>query len=267
MKRRLSVVLLSGVLALVGAAGAGASTLENQPLSAGFQTGISGSVANCSILSVSNGSVAAYPSCAISCNSGYSVSGSSCAANAVSSGGGGGGGGGTLPPSQPASVTPTTVIYSPISSPAPILAPSTQTPTKKVVSINIDSLNVRGLPGTTGKVLGKVSKGAKFTILEENKGWYKVEFKKGVTGWVAASYVKTSLETLSLTAIPAKPSVTIVSSVPVSVRSLPSTKGKILGKVTNGSKFAIVETGSGWFKVEFKKGVTGWVSASYAIKK
>jgi len=44
----------------------------------------------CATTSVSHGSVAAYSSCAITCNSGYTLSGSTC----VASGGGGGGGGG-----------------------------------------------------------------------------------------------------------------------------------------------------------------------------
>ncbi len=42
----------------------------------------------CATSSVTNGTVAAYSSCAITCNSGYTISGSTC----VSSGGGGGGG-------------------------------------------------------------------------------------------------------------------------------------------------------------------------------
>ncbi len=48
---------------------------------------------SCTTASVSNGTVSAYPTCAVSCNSGYTLSGSSC----VSSGGGGGpsGGGGS----------------------------------------------------------------------------------------------------------------------------------------------------------------------------
>ena len=48
----------------------------------------------CTISSVANGTVAAYPGCAITCNAGYALSGSSC----FTSGGGGGGGGGTTPP-------------------------------------------------------------------------------------------------------------------------------------------------------------------------
>lgn len=52
----------------------------------------------CSVSSVSNGTVSAYPACAISCNSGYSLSGTSCVAPAASGGGGGGGGGGYYNP-------------------------------------------------------------------------------------------------------------------------------------------------------------------------
>lgn len=49
----------------------------------------------CSTSSVSNGTVSSYPSCDITCNSGYTLSGSSCIA---SGGGGGGGGGGYIAP-------------------------------------------------------------------------------------------------------------------------------------------------------------------------
>lgn len=63
-----------------------------QNLNPSFESGLSGTVSNCSTLSVSNGSVAAYPACTITCNSGYTLSGSSC----VASGGGGGGGGSTV---------------------------------------------------------------------------------------------------------------------------------------------------------------------------
>ena len=63
----------------------------------------------CATQSVSNGSVSAYPTCAISCNSGYSVSGSSCVVTNNGGGGGGGGGGNfglvTTPTTIP---TPTT---------------------------------------------------------------------------------------------------------------------------------------------------------------
>jgi len=58
----------------------------------------------CATPTVTNGSVSAYPTCAITCNSGYTLSGSSCS----SSGGGGGGGGGYFANPTPANVPETT---------------------------------------------------------------------------------------------------------------------------------------------------------------
>ncbi|MFA6252542.1 MAG: chitobiase/beta-hexosaminidase C-terminal domain-containing protein [Candidatus Paceibacterota bacterium] len=50
----------------------------------------------CATASIANGTVAAYPTCSVSCNSGYTLSGGSCTANSSGAniGGGGGGGGG-----------------------------------------------------------------------------------------------------------------------------------------------------------------------------
>jgi len=59
----------------------------------------------CATASVTNGTVAAYSSCAITCNSGYTLSGSSC--NYSGGGGGGGGGGGytAYTPTMPTTTT------------------------------------------------------------------------------------------------------------------------------------------------------------------
>jgi len=47
----------------------------------------------CSTASLANGSVSAYPTCGLSCNSGYTLNGSTCVAQSTGGGGGGGGGG------------------------------------------------------------------------------------------------------------------------------------------------------------------------------
>jgi len=61
-------------------------------LNTGLDTGMEITTQNCNPLTVANGTVASYPNCTISCNSGYTKSGNSC----VAIGGGGGGGGGTI---------------------------------------------------------------------------------------------------------------------------------------------------------------------------
>jgi len=62
----------------------------------GLESGFTGTVTNCNPLTVSHGSVAAYPSCAITCNSGYDKSGSTCVLHSTSSSSSGGGGGSAI---------------------------------------------------------------------------------------------------------------------------------------------------------------------------
>lgn len=101
---------------MVGLSPALATESAWQNLNPSFESGLSGTVNNCNPLSVSNGSVAAYPTCTITCNSGYTLSGSSC----VASGGGGGGGGGS---SAPATVN----TIGSASMTAPMVVDNTQT--------------------------------------------------------------------------------------------------------------------------------------------
>lgn len=65
-------------------------------------SGLQATVVNCNPLTVENGVVAAYPSCVITCNTGYAYSSGACV---VSAGSGGGGGGGTT-----SSSTSTTIL-------------------------------------------------------------------------------------------------------------------------------------------------------------
>lgn len=83
---------LAALLVFVGLKTASASESAWQNLNPTLESGLSGNVTNCNPLTVTNGTVAAYPSCAITCNSGYTLSGSSC----VATGGGGGGGGSSI---------------------------------------------------------------------------------------------------------------------------------------------------------------------------
>ncbi|KKQ60552.1 MAG: hypothetical protein US81_C0017G0002 [Parcubacteria group bacterium GW2011_GWE2_38_18] len=86
-------LFLSSLVLFFGITSVSATESAWQNLNPSFESGLTGTANNCSPLTVSNGTVAAYPTCTITCNSGYSLSGSSCVA--IASNGGGGGGGGT----------------------------------------------------------------------------------------------------------------------------------------------------------------------------
>ncbi|KKR21051.1 MAG: OmpA domain-containing protein [Parcubacteria group bacterium GW2011_GWE2_39_37] len=79
-------------MVFVGVTSVSATESAWQNLNPTFENGLTGTANNCSPLTVSNGTVAAFPTCTITCNSGYSLSGSTCVVIASNSGGGGGGG-------------------------------------------------------------------------------------------------------------------------------------------------------------------------------
>lgn len=51
------------------------------------------------------------------------------------------------------------------------------------LEIKIDNLNVRSGPGTNNKIVGSVSKGQKYTIIDYASGWYKIS-GRNVDGWI-----------------------------------------------------------------------------------
>ena len=68
------------------------------------------------------------------------------------------------------------------------------TTTTKTITINAESLNVRGGAGTTYAKVGSVKKGEKYNLLETKAGtdgnWYKIKLSDGKEGWISAQYAK-----------------------------------------------------------------------------
>ncbi len=52
----------------------------------------------------------------------------------------------------------------------------------------------------------------------------------------------------------------------LNVRSAPSSKGKILGKLKNGEMRPLLEESGTWFQIEFQDGQSGWVSRDFSEK-
>lgn len=69
-----------------------------------------------------------------------------------------------------------------------VLAAPTPTPTSRIGTVNVASLNIRQAPGVTGAILGTLAKGASVTITDEimvtGDKWYATSH-----GFVAARYV------------------------------------------------------------------------------
>jgi hypothetical protein len=98
---------------------------------------------------------------------------------------------------------PTKTLGSSVSSESAVISntPSsktTPTPTKsplksgkiEVIETGTGWLRVRMEPSTSASESAKVTTGEKFSPLEEQNGWIKIEYKTGQFGWISSEYVK-----------------------------------------------------------------------------
>ena len=69
---------------------------------------------------------------------------------------------------------------------APVVVP---TRTLEILETSLGYLNVRQGAGTNFPKIGQVGSGEAFTILDEQVGWYEIEFDDNQTGWVSGQYV------------------------------------------------------------------------------
>ena len=98
-----------------------------------LETGFTGTVNNCDPLTVENGTVAPYPSCTITCDSGYDLDDGECVRERRSSGGGG-------------SRTTTTTITTPVVPPTTPVAPTAPTPYYFTTTMRLGSYAGEVLP-------------------------------------------------------------------------------------------------------------------------
>lgn len=124
-------------------------------------------------------------------------------------------------------------------------------------------VNVRSLPSTDGKVLGKIYNGAVAHIIEaagENDEWLHVT-SGSVEGYIKAEYFFYGKDAVAVI----EDYVTRYAKVTASrlnVRKEASTEAGRIGYLNNGEKIKIKENLGEWLKVEYS-GQTGYVSAEY----
>jgi spore germination protein YaaH len=128
-----------------------------------------------------------------------------------------------------------------------------------MVTISLAVLNVRTGPGTSYAVLGQVGSGQTYPVLARSAaGWFLISSSKipGGSGWVSGTYAKPAQ------AGPGLGRTITVTASGLNVRSTPSSTGRVLGQVTGGSTFAVMNAADGWYQIAAGS-VIGWVSGSY----
>jgi N-acetylmuramoyl-L-alanine amidase len=133
--------------------------------------------------------------------------------------------------------------------------------------VNGDTLNVRKEPSSSSTLVGKLTKGTTVTIYSKQNNWLEVGFST-LRGWVSAEFIDTSSSS------PAKDSAKressgmsgTVTAGSLSVRQGASLDSSIIGTVSLGQSFTILEEYNNWAKIEFKSGSFGWVAGWYLEK-
>lgn len=129
--------------------------------------------------------------------------------------------------------------------------------------ITTDSLNVRTSPSLQSNVIGKLNKGNVVQIHSEQNGWTKITYSNQFA-WISSEYVKKEQnksekkQANNLAGVNGKITATILN-----VRETSSLDGKIIGKVSKGDTFKIIEEKNDMLKIELKPGTYGWVAGWY----
>ncbi|MBQ9766221.1 MAG: C40 family peptidase [Lachnospiraceae bacterium] len=121
-------------------------------------------------------------------------------------------------------------------------------------------VNVRSIPSTDGKILGKIYKHGMADVIEEADGWYKMTSGE-VTGYIKADYFVVGEEAQelveSLNARIAK-----VKASALRVRASQSTDAEVLALLSKGTSCVVLFEEDEWVKVKFGD-VIGWVAKEY----
>jgi spore germination protein YaaH/uncharacterized protein YgiM (DUF1202 family) len=148
------------------------------------------------------------------------------------------------------------------------VAKTTTSTTAKTGSVNTALLNVRSTPSTKAKVLATLKRNAPITILSTSNGWSAIRLANGQTAYVSSNLITqnatnattptvattTNLSTTSKTAV--------VTTGVLNVRSLPTTKAKVLKILNRGTSVTILSSNNGWYSIKLANGQTGYISSS-----
>ena len=135
--------------------------------------------------------------------------------------------------------------------------------------VTADSLNIRNTPSLNGEIIGRLLNGAEVKILSSQQSWLEISFS-GKRGWVTSEFIKTSNSNSnsenSTNKQPAGGIIGTVTATSLYVRQSSALNAGIIGTVTKGEKFSILEEVNNWAKIEYKKGKFGWIAGWYLDK-
>jgi uncharacterized protein YraI len=134
--------------------------------------------------------------------------------------------------------------------------------------VNASRVNLRSGPGAGFAVLAQMEFGQLVTPLSRNAdgSWVQIQLIGGLTGWVNARYLQSSIPVTSLPVTQQTGSLNaVVTASFLNVRGGPGANFPILTRLSNGAALNLVgrNAESSWAQVAIPGGAQGWVSTRY----
>jgi N-acetylmuramoyl-L-alanine amidase len=126
-------------------------------------------------------------------------------------------------------------------------------------TVTASSLGVRRGASLNTELLGTVTKGLSFTILEEKNNWAKIEYKSGSFGWVVGWYLdKKAVKSPSEQ--PVKESTVMIIHNGTNIRKAPNVQTAVVERANKGLTFSVIRVINDWYEIKMKNGTTGYVA-------
>ena len=130
-----------------------------------------------------------------------------------------------------------------------------------VANVESGNLNIRAVPSTDGKLVGKLPKDAACEVIETKDGWCHIKSGE-VDGYVSREFLHTGPEA-TIRAAQLVHTVAIANTDGLNVRQEPNTSSEIVTQVGQGEEMEYVETGAdGWVKISID-GEDAYVSQEF----
>lgn len=130
-----------------------------------------------------------------------------------------------------------------------------------IANVESGNLNVRAVPSTSGKLVGKMPKDAACEILEESDGWAKIQSGE-VEGYVSMDYLLTGPDA-RIRGAELVHTVAVANVDGLNVREQPNTNSSVVTQILKGTELEYVDTlDDGWVIVSVD-GMHAYVSDDY----
>lgn len=131
-----------------------------------------------------------------------------------------------------------------------------------IADVETGNLNVRAIPATDGKLVGKMPKGSACEVVEMNEDGTWAHIKSGdVDGYVSTDYLYTGADA-GMRAMELVKTVAVVNADALKVREQASMDATVLTSIPKGEELEVVEQLDGWVKVSID-GEDAYVSSDY----